>query len=335
MNRDITTTIRELFFRHDCVIIPGFGGFILNYVPATVDKSTSLFHPPARRVSFNRNLTHNDGLLIGAVGLEHGIGYTEAREEVEMFASELRRKLSQGEQVAFEHIGTFQTNREGNIQFEPVSAANYNLNSYGMEPVRFEPAGGYDVRQRVIKPAVSHNDRGIPVRKLLVRAAVAVPVLIALVAVPLKTDIFRSRMEKASLNPLASAELEQNRKAIDEMPVITGTDDRTTETLTSAANEESLQVTAIPDATVQPETIHSYYIIAGSFLSADNAMVMADKLRSMGYQPELMEAPNGYTRVAARGFADIDAATAEKNRLASEIAGLWVLKVKQESRPAI
>ncbi|MDP3003404.1 MAG: hypothetical protein Q8N38_09780, partial [Bacteroidales bacterium] len=40
---DITAFIRELLFGHDCVIVPGFGGFIGNYTPAHIDKSTGTF----------------------------------------------------------------------------------------------------------------------------------------------------------------------------------------------------------------------------------------------------------------------------------------------------
>ncbi len=64
---DITAFIRELLFGHDCVIVPGFGGFIGNYTPARIDKSTSTFYPPVKQISFNRNLNHNDGLLVGRI----------------------------------------------------------------------------------------------------------------------------------------------------------------------------------------------------------------------------------------------------------------------------
>ena len=227
MKTDLISGIRGLLFRHDCVIIPGFGGFICNYVPASIDKATGMFYPPARRVSFNRNLTNNDGLLIGDVSSREGVGYGEARDIVEQFAASMKKRLSKGEVIALDLIGTFRTNQEGSIQFEPDNEANYNAGSYGMESFRFEPIAGYDVRKRVMKAHGTIAPSRVPLRKLLVRAAVAIPVLIALVAVPLKTDIFGSRLDKASLNPLASVQFEDNRQAIDEIPLAgTGTDDK-------------------------------------------------------------------------------------------------------------
>jgi len=61
MAKDISAYIRELLFRHDCVIIPGFGAFIGNYFPSQVDRNDGLFYPPSRRITFNRHLTGNDG----------------------------------------------------------------------------------------------------------------------------------------------------------------------------------------------------------------------------------------------------------------------------------
>ena len=37
---DVTAYIKELLFKHDCVILPDFGGFIGNYTPAGIDHST-------------------------------------------------------------------------------------------------------------------------------------------------------------------------------------------------------------------------------------------------------------------------------------------------------
>jgi cell division septation protein DedD len=70
----------------------------------------------------------------------------------------------------------------------------------------------------------------------------------------------------------------------------------------------------------------NFYVIAGSFKSSENAAAMAGRLRTMGYAPELLEAPNGFTRVAAMGFADIETASAEMRRLAPSVEGLWILR---------
>jgi nucleoid DNA-binding protein len=331
MKTDLISSIRGLLFRHDCVIIPGFGGFICNYVPATIDKSTGMFHPPARRVSFNRNLSNNDGLLVGDISSREGINYGEAREIVEQFASDLKKRVTRGEVVTFDLIGTFRTNSEGSIQFEPDNNANYNAGSYGMESFRFDPVAGYDVRKKVMRVHGEIAPSRIPLRKHLIRAAVAIPVLIALVAVPLKTDIFGTRFNKASINPLASAEFEHNREALNSdsanntvqpQEAITGT-----ETSTVVAEPEPKAEIPVP-VTPEPEVKVNYLLIAGSFQSEQNARVMEKKLIGLGYTPELIAGPDGYTRVSAKGFPDIASANSERQKLSAAVDGVWVLRKK-------
>jgi hypothetical protein len=90
---DITAFIRELLFGHDCVIVPDFGGFIGNYTPAYIDKDSGMFYPPVKQISFNRNLNHNDGLLVGKISGSAKINYGDSKILVEEFVRELRRKL--------------------------------------------------------------------------------------------------------------------------------------------------------------------------------------------------------------------------------------------------
>ena len=180
MARDITVYIRELLFRHDCVIIPGFGAFIGNYFPSHIDRNEGLFYPPVRRITFNRHLTGNDGLLIGHVSSHLNISYGESRDMISTWADELRSKIMAGTILNIDHLGTFSLNREGTVIFEPDTTVNYLLSSYGLTSYQRKPVSDFDVRKKMLEhhhePAVSQPS----VRRLLTRAAVIVPVLIAL-----------------------------------------------------------------------------------------------------------------------------------------------------------
>ena len=64
MNRvNVDKSISELLYQFDCVIIPDFGGFVANYAGAKIQPIQNTFTPPSKQISFNRNLTSNDGLL--------------------------------------------------------------------------------------------------------------------------------------------------------------------------------------------------------------------------------------------------------------------------------
>ena len=59
----IITHIERLLLTHACVILPKFGGFVLQTLPATYQEEEHLFRPMRKEVMFNVTLQHTDGLL--------------------------------------------------------------------------------------------------------------------------------------------------------------------------------------------------------------------------------------------------------------------------------
>ena len=311
---DITVFIRELLFSHDCVIVPGFGGFIGNYNPARIDKSTSTFYPPVKQISFNRNLNHNDGLLVGRISESAKVNYGDARNLVEEYVTSLKKKLEKGEKIVFDNIGSFINNQEGNIQFEPDTSVNYHLDSFGLESFHFQPLEGYDVRNRITRHINKDPVKRASMRKILWRAAVIIPLLAVIVAVPFKTNIFKSRVETTTLNPLASAEFENNKSAVDEK--------------VAAGKELPETVSARPEVIIPAvNSTESYCIITGSFKSRGNAESQFDKLKKEGFTPEIINAPNGFFRVSAMKCTDIDNALGKKDSIGKKFPGSWVKKI--------
>ena len=320
---DITAFIRELLFGHDCVIVPGFGGFIGNYTPARIDKKTGTFFPPVKQISFNRNLNHNDGLLVGRISGSSGINYGDARNMVEEFVSEIRRKLEKGEKVVFDHIGSFINNQEGNIQFEPDRASNYHLDSYGLESFQLMPLEGYNVRNRVNKPLQKDPLRQVSIRKVLWRAAVIIPLLSVLVIVPLKTDLFKSKVETSNLNPLVSAEFEQNKIAVDEVAKTEQL--KTEENVSPVVTGQPENEIAVPAAAAEANV---YFLITGSFKSEENAISQVNVLKGEGFTPEIVVAPNGFFRVCAMACSDMNTAMTKKDSITAKFPGAWISKKK-------
>ncbi len=311
---DITAFVRELLFSHDCVIVPGFGGFIGNYNPARIDKSTSTFYPPVKQISFNRNLNHNDGLLVGRISESAKINYGDARNLVEEYVASLKKKLEKGEKIVFDHIGAFINNQEGNIQFEPDTSVNYHLDSFGLESFNFQPLEGYDVRNRIARHIDKDPVKRASMRKVLWRAAVIIPLLAVIVAVPFKTNIFKSKVEASSLNPLASAEFENNKSAVDEK--------------TSEMKEPPEKVSSVPEVVIPAAgSTENYFVITGSFRSRENAETQLEMLKKEGFAPEIINAPNGFYRVSAMRCTDINNALGKKDSIGKKFQGSWVKKI--------
>lgn len=315
---DITAFIRELLFGHDCVIVPGFGGFIGNYTPAHLDRSSGTFYPPVKQISFNRNLNHNDGLLIGRISGSLNITYGDARTIVEKYVADLRKKIENGEKVVFDSIGSFINNQEGNVQFEPDRTSNYHLDSYGLESFQCSPLEGYDVRKRIIRHSGRDPLKQGSFRKIIWRAAIVIPLLSVMVAVPFKTSLFKPRVEVSTMNPLVAAEFEHNKVALDKI-----------------AEAESAKVAEISVTETEPVAIEpaeapvlkasgGYHLITGSFRSHDNALKQANILIEEGFTPEIVSAPNGFYRVSAMVCSDLATAEVKKDSISKKFPASWI-----------
>jgi hypothetical protein len=328
MNKvDITAFIRELLFGHDCVAVPGFGGFIGNYVPARIDKSSGTFYPPVKQISFNRNLNHNDGLLIKQISAGLGVNYGDAREMVTEFVARVMKRLGNGETVVFDRIGSFVTNHEGNLEFEPDRSVNYHVDSYGLESFHYQAVQPYDVRKKISARNIGEPVRHVSLRKYLWRAAVLIPVAAAIIAVSVKTDLFKARVESGTMNPLVSAEFENNRAALEKETLTEpekGTEaviSKDTAAIIIAASAEAPSLKSVTSAA-------AYYIITGSFQSEENAGKQVSQLQSEGFNPEVIKAANGFYRVCAVACPDLETAISKKDSILDKFPGAWVSRKK-------
>ena len=116
---------RTLLYQHDCVVIPGFGGFIANYTPAFIHPVQNTFIPPSRQIMFNASLLHNDGLLATHIAREEGVVYDRALNRIAEDVVVIQTELKSGKTVILDGIGSFRANQEHSIVFTPKLVNNY------------------------------------------------------------------------------------------------------------------------------------------------------------------------------------------------------------------
>ena len=315
---DLILYIRELLLKHDCVIIPEFGGFICNHKPAQIERESHVFFPPQKMISFNRNLFQNDGLLIGKISERESISYDEAKNIVEDFVKTLKARLANGETVVFEQIGSFSNNREGNVLFEPDRNVNYNLDAYGLSSFKYEPLRDYDV-EHSIKSEPSYSKK-ISRKKIWWSAAVIIPAAALIAALSFNTDIFKKNVEFSSLNPLATTELESNEAAINE--------ESTVEMVEVKVPEVKEEDVIIEEPVVAPiVNKETFSVVTGSFKVKGNAESQVSSLSKAGYAAEITETSNGFYRVSVGQYGSIAEATSQQEILISkDFPGCWIKK---------
>ena len=95
----IARYIGDLLFEYECIVIPGFGGFITKEVPAKIHPVQNHFIPPSKEIVFNVHLKANDGLLINHIARSEKINYTEAKMRLENFVERCEAALKNGKSV--------------------------------------------------------------------------------------------------------------------------------------------------------------------------------------------------------------------------------------------
>ena len=139
MRIPIEKHIFELLKYNDCVIITGFGGFILHHRNAYLNKITQTIHPPSKRIGFNKNLCNNDGVLARYLSKNEDITYDEACLEILKFSRKSNLKLKNNKAIFFDNIGEISKNKEGGISFKVNTIFNFNSDSYGLKEFHVSP----------------------------------------------------------------------------------------------------------------------------------------------------------------------------------------------------
>lgn len=127
--------LHHLLFEHDCVIVPGWGGFLAHYRSARLDEARGLIHPPSKEVGFNRHLLRNDGLLTDFIAQRDAIGFAAANTLIDYEVSRWRQQLENTGRVEIPRIGIFYRDNHRNLQFDPDDRANFLKEAFGLRPV--------------------------------------------------------------------------------------------------------------------------------------------------------------------------------------------------------
>ena len=143
----IWNDIKSLLHQHDCVIVPGFGGFVCNREPARIDQVSHVITPPSRKVVFNQNLKSNDGLLAGYIAQNTGQSYSQALALIEETVEQVLALLHEKKSLDIDLFGNFRLNAEANYVFLPDKRNNYLVQSFGLSLVQAHP-----VAARTVKP---------------------------------------------------------------------------------------------------------------------------------------------------------------------------------------
>ncbi len=308
--------ISELLYRYDCVVVPDFGGFLANYQPAKINSRTNVFTPPGKKLSFNRNLSGNDGLLASHIVQQYGVSYNEALGSINDCVNEYQRELNSGKRVLIEKVGVLYQDENKNILFEPVSSVNYLSDSFGLEKFHVSPT----TEEETIIPIQKTKIRRIHPGR--VAAAIAIPFFFIGSAF-----LFQNRIDENY------AQVQFSNLGFNKVESIYST--RNEVELKSTELEENIAFDAIVDKASTrsfapiPEVIvnENWFIVGGCFSEESNARSFIKKLQKQGYPAKKIEHYKKLHAVAYKGFSDeSDAREFLAQVKQDENVSAWLLK---------
>ena len=132
---DLAKHINDLLYRYDCVIVPNFGGFITNKIGTVLDRETNTFFPPTKKISFNGNLKHNDGLLANYITSSENISFDKANAFIETTVSAWKNEIVNNP-LLIAGVGSISLNEEKQLVFEPATKTNFLTESFGLASVQ-------------------------------------------------------------------------------------------------------------------------------------------------------------------------------------------------------
>lgn len=337
---DVARHINELLHTHNCVIVPGLGGFVTNYQPAKIHPTSHIFNGPCKSVAFNVNLSNNDGLLVNKLVSSDYINIYDAEKLISKFVEEINITLSTNKTFKIPSVGRLTLDSERNIQFLPDPSNTYLLQSYGLPSFEAKPVirkrnsvieEKIDVKQVVVSK--KRNTRKLTQYLAWSAAAVLMISVFLQLFIQVKingnsyADVFGFdalfQTEALPVAEYTSGTLHMHNYFLKYYRPTTAITDSIP--VLPADEIDMNQVTpSVNDQVVSSES--KYWIIAGVFGKTEYAVTVKDELATKGYAADIIER-NALFMVAV-DIAGAESNSAFRNAFAENtgISDAWILK---------
>lgn len=278
--------ISELLYENDCVIVPGFGGFVGNYAPAKIHPVNHTFYPPSKNILFNPRLTGDDGLLLHSVSIGEGIPYAEAQKLTEKMVIDWMNDLREGKSIELEKVGKIWQDTDGRLLFDADESVNYLDASFGLPAFISPPVHHTPVHKRLEKKFADRMHR-TEHRKSISRVLSfsSIVILLGIISwfIILGDQQVRNAQQSAILKLSRSSEeavsaVDNAEKNIPSKPL---KDLNFVNPETQPVQSKSGKTEPVNNEAIQVKPV--FFVIGGAFKSRANADKFFDQLIRKGY----------------------------------------------------
>ncbi len=330
--------IEILLLSNDCVIVPGFGGFMAHHVDARYDEQENLFLPPQRTIGFNPQLTLNDSLLAQSYIEAYDISYPEALRRIEDEVRELRQHIECNGSYELYDLGIIRLNEYGKYEFEPCEAGILTPELYGLSSFIMKPIASSSVQ--TIPAAIDNPDKEVSPFDILMDSdeeeeeqerTIKLSTLrnIAVACITIIAFFFIS-------SPINNSDLNSNEARINTdmllriMPRCENIEKA--QLKLDVENKDSVEAVKNTMAESSDTISHSpyYTIVLCSRVTVKNANTYVEQLHRQGLMEARVTTQGNYTKVVLGRFFSEREASLEAIRIQKNIgiSDCWVTKMK-------
>lgn len=318
--------ISELLTEHDCVIVPGLGGFVATRRHSDIHVATQSITPPAKKLSFNRMLVTNDGLLAKHLAENIGVGYSDAEREITQFVKQCNKQLEREGVVHIPDVGKLYINNAGQLGFAETPGKNLLADSFGLSPVHytetFNKLDSATVDKKVaadvaLKKPLNKSERSVGYW-LQLAATLAI---IATLSIFMTRDMYMEQLTLQNLGLVNFSSLftEDVEVASTLEPVEIR---KTTETNSAPAELPVVVDEDIPLVSVMEQET-GYYMVWASFSDKTNAEKYIQRKGQANLQ--MMPSAEGYYRVVQFATTQNKQAELLINSYRNQQSSIWLL----------
>jgi hypothetical protein len=310
--------LHRLFLDHDCVVVPGLGGFVCNRKPAKYDENRQELIPPSRSILFNERIVHHDGVLVQAIARKSSISLDEALVRVEEEAAVLKAQMQGGNTVRIHQVGRLFLGEEGHLRFMPDEEMERILRSFGLKRIPLpllNPKMGLTspspAARIIAMPTADQKQIQAPWRRIA--AAIAVPILGGAgmffadsmgndVALMSTIPVSLQSHEEAVYQPRFEEEKVPAWETIEAtIPETIEVDNVRSTSADEVTKTNGMTALELPDLS---ENKVIFMLVAGSFSVESNAMNLSADLIRKGFDSEVYLQESGLHLVTFSAHAD-------------------------------
>ena len=314
---EISLHIDFLLHKHDCVIVPNLGGFVVNISDIERNGLWGLDAPSCELI-FNSKLTYNDGLLAESLMKTKKISFETAIKEIDLACKQLKDKLIKGEQVEWKNLGIFKGLNENS---RPVFSANKSYirpQYYGLTNARLKPTALLSTRD-------DDDKNAIPLKPFIqyISSGIAAAILFFLIVVSYNGYESKSQHAEMVSNSLIFNKSETKNRVKNAAQPIDKLKDNT--------NNAGVNALAPSLDSNSTKSQSNYYIVIGVYEVRDVAEKTLATLKKQGFNNASMLKRAGRLDVYSSSFTDKSEAQSYLKKFHAEnpkYHDAWLLKHK-------